>query len=130
MQHNFPVEIASRPFAPMPSMKLVSSGFDEPGVPQPRFVRSVVEAEGLGRFVYLQGRSGRRYVFSSITVAQAALYENAIFAYARDDGSPIRFFLQEPVAGHGVDDASMFVHILSDGSSAEVLADLTGNPVS
>lgn len=130
MQHNFPFEAALNPYAPMPSMKLVSSGFEEPCVAQPRFVRSVVEAEGLGRFVYLQGRSGRRYVFSSITVEQAALYENAIFAYALDVGSPIRFSSQEPNSGHEISDASMFVHILSDGSSAEVLADLTGNPVS
>ena len=49
-------------------------------MPAPRMIKSVVDEAGLGKFVYLQGISGRRYVFSSIRPEQAALYDHALFA--------------------------------------------------
>ena len=51
-------------------------------LPTPRMIKSVVDEAGLGKFVYLQGNSGRRYVFSSIRREQAALYDHALFAVA------------------------------------------------
>ena len=49
-------------------------------MPAPRMIKSVVDEAGLGKFVYLQGVSGRRYVLSSIRPEQAALYDHALFA--------------------------------------------------
>ncbi|MEP1207263.1 MAG: hypothetical protein ABJM29_06805 [Rhizobiaceae bacterium] len=54
-------------------------------LPTPRMIKSVVDEAGLGRFVYLQGNSGRRYVFSSIRREQASLYDHALFAAAVSD---------------------------------------------
>lgn len=43
-------------------------------------VPSVVSQAGLSRYVYVQGRSGKRYVFSPIRADQAPLYDRALFA--------------------------------------------------
>ncbi len=87
----------------------------------PLLVRSVVESAGLGRFVYLQGRSGKRYVFSQIKAEQVALYDNALFAVTTGMGGSVR------VAG-SVDElpanpCAYYVHFI-DGDRHESLTDL------
>ena len=92
--------------------------------PQSRLIRSVVEGAGLGRFVYLQGKSGRRYVFSSISNEQVALYDRALFAATRVDlhGVEIADRINELTDSAG----TLYVHLLDDcdGDGAETLADL------
>ena len=110
-------------------------GLCEPERRAPYFVKSVVEEAGLGRFVYLRGSSGRRYVFSAIRPEQVGLYEHAVFAFGGVNGSPVE--LTSDSARLGGRDAQMepdntrespiFVHLLSDsdGSSVDVITDLS-----
>lgn len=51
-----------------------------PAVGTARCASSVVDAAGLGQFIYALGASGRRYVFSATDPERAELYENALFA--------------------------------------------------
>ena len=78
--------------------------------PLPRLVRSVVDEAGLGRFVYLQGKSGRRYVFSSIRSEQVALYEHAIFAISDPGCDEVR--VVDKVCNINSVSGMLFVHLL------------------
>ena len=73
------------------SLPFVDTGACERSNPEPgkarratkpplHLIRSVVEEAGMGRFVYLQGRSGHRYVFSSMDREEAQLFGRALFA--------------------------------------------------
>ncbi len=86
-----------------------------------RLVKSVVEEAGLGRFVYLKGQSGRRYIFSAIRTEQVELYRRAVFALTGvagdvrvlDDASKVR-------AG-----TPLYVHLLDDDAdAAEIMGDI------
>lgn len=89
-----------------------------------RLIDSVVAEAGLGRFVYLVGKSGKRYVFSSITLEQASLYDNAVFACSKAGSENVSL---SPCA----QDASrlghlLYVHLLDDesGEPNAVIEDL------
>ncbi len=95
--------------------------------PTPRMIKSVVDEAGLGKFVYLQGASGRRYVFSSIRREQASLYDRALFAATScpDAGG------QSVEIAPCLEDISnytgaIYVHLLDDEDSqgAQTLEDL------
>lgn len=94
----------------------------------PQFVQSVVEEAGLGRFVYLRGCSGRRYVFSAVRPDQIALYENAVFAYGGVDGLPVELACDttgQPAQND--QEGEVYVHLLADGDAGrDVIADLSG----
>ena len=84
-------------------------------LPTPRMIKSVVDEAGLGKFVYLQGKSGRRYVFSSIRREQASLYDHALFAAAfsdADGNQNVRIVssVQEISDSSG----SVYVHLLDE----------------
>ncbi|MGI9365596.1 MAG: hypothetical protein ACR2O8_10475 [Rhizobiaceae bacterium] len=79
--------------------------------PAPRLVKSVVDEAGLGKFVYLQGASGRRYVFSSIRREQATLYDHALFA-ATDQQGGVK--LAERIDGLTSHACAVYVHLLGD----------------
>jgi len=87
-------------------------------------VRCAATRAGLGRFVYLQGRSGRRYVFSAITADQARLYGNGVFAAQSGEAGEVEIgFSANQAAGRG----ALFVHLPDDNSAAgarDVLADI------
>lgn len=85
--------------------------------PAPRLVKSVVDEAGLGRFVYLQGASGRRYVFSSIRREQAALYDHALFAATDQQGGVELATRIDGLASHA---GAIYVHLLGDEHEAEV----------
>ncbi|MFD0914985.1 hypothetical protein ACFQ14_01035 [Pseudahrensia aquimaris] len=91
-----------------------------------RFVRSVVEAEGLGRFAYLHGASGKRYVFSAVRGHQVSLYSRAVFAIASADGT-----LEQIVTRRELPDCSpeslLYVHLLDEGcaDADTVIDDMT-----
>ena len=88
------------------------------------FIPSVVEQAGLGRFVYLFGRSGKRYIFSAITGAQVSMYRNAVFAGQATDGAPVEFLAD--IASPDLF-AKLYVHLFSegdDGDRQDVLDDL------
>ncbi|MEO0546896.1 MAG: hypothetical protein AAF035_08100 [Pseudomonadota bacterium] len=114
-----------------PAQPYQGAGFDEPvgpafdgPVPLGRIIRSVVEEAGLGRFIYLQGRSGQRYVFSSIEGRQAAMYRDALFAVIDDSGSPV---LLTTRASDVVPCCErVFVHLLKDefADADRVVADI------
>lgn len=126
----------SLPFAPgfaAVSTSSVSSvsgchgGLREPGPGlecEPRLIRSVVEEAGLGRFVYLQGLSGRRYVFSSINADQISLYDKALFAMTEAGGDVVKVS-EKPGDFCGIG-STLYVHLLDDESDnrSETLADL------
>ncbi|MEN0040587.1 MAG: hypothetical protein AAF764_04540 [Pseudomonadota bacterium] len=77
-------------------------------------VRCAATSAGVGRFVYLQGRSGRRYVFCSITAEQGALYGNGIFAARCGEAGEVEVgFSAHQVAGKG----GLFVHLPDDNSA-------------
>ena len=84
-------------------------------VPAPRMIKSVVDEAGLGKFVYLQGVSGRRYVFSSIRPEQAALYDHALFAvtdWGQGDNPGVRVAASaKEVSANG---HALYVHLLED----------------
>lgn len=92
-----------------------------------RLIKSVVDEAGLGKFVYLQGASGRRYVFSAIRLEQAALYDHALFAYSdtavdRDGDIHIRSSFTDLPSGS----SALYVHLLDDEDDcgSQTLADL------
>lgn len=91
-----------------------------------RLMQSVAGEAGLGRFVYLRGQSGRRYVFSPISRRQAALYDKALFAVGRH-GSPM---VQLSASASGARDEfdDLYVHLFGDDVDCveSVLADLNG----
>ena len=90
-----------------------------------RLVKSVVEEAGLGRFVYLRGQSGQRYIFSSIRPEQVDLYNHALFAVTGVTGD-VRVFDAASKIRPGT---PLYVHLLDDGANtAEILEDL--NPTS
>ncbi len=78
----------------------------------PRMIRSVVEEAGFGRFVYLEGASGKRYVFSSIRSEQFSLYENAIFAATLPGEDSVR--VGKSLAEVESFGSVFFVHLLDD----------------
>ncbi|WP_156798543.1 hypothetical protein [Ahrensia sp. R2A130] len=86
--------------------------------------RCAATRAGLGRFVYLQGQSGRRYVFSAITAEQALLYGNGVFAAQSGEAGEVEIgFSAHRAVGRG----ALFVHLPDDNSAAgnrAVLADL------
>ena len=87
-------------------------------------VRSVAEEAGLGRFVYLRGHSGQRYIFSAIEPRRAGLYSHALFAVADKN--------LDSVVITEVDDVELnesqvlYVHLLADGgpTGGDVVKDL------
>ncbi|MEE9315432.1 MAG: hypothetical protein V3V02_12365 [Rhizobiaceae bacterium] len=107
-----------------------TAGFKEPAsayeVVASRMIRSVVEEAGLGGFVYLQGFSGKRYVFSAIRPEQVALYDNALFAVSEPGGECVRVGQELNNLNHRA--CLLYVHLLDDDVSngKEVLADLSG----
>jgi len=109
----------------------VAVGFMEPDVEAPRFTRSVVEEAGLGRFVYLKGASGKRYVFSAIEPQQAFLYESAVFAMTGITGECVSFSKSSrDQQARGLElGGAVYVHLLSDdeGSEDDVISDLSGS---
>ncbi len=90
------------------------------------FVDSVASRDGLGAFVYLKGRSGRRYVFSPVSSAQTCLYDHAVFASADRDGGIMLTRAASTLAILGDSQRKLYVHVLAEdeGSGNEVLADL------
>lgn len=96
-------------------------------MPAPRMIKSVVDEAGLGKFVYLQGISGRRYVFSSIRPEQAALYDHALFAvtdWSQGDQPGVRVAASvDEVSANG---HALYVHLLDDDDrfGYETLEDL------
>ena len=90
----------------------------------PRLIRSVVDEAGLGRFVYLQGGSGRRYVFSSIRREQAGLYDRALFAAVESSGGTVK--ISRSVAEFDRSVSVFYVHLLDDvdGNGEATLSDL------
>jgi hypothetical protein len=103
--------------------------------PGATLVPSIAEAAGLNRFVYLVGRSKRRYVFSAITKGQTSLYNGAIFAIAENHkndnlwtgtyGDLIRLLNRRP----GLGNKRIFVHLLAedDAAKTDIIADLSWN---
>ena len=83
--------------------------------PAPRLVKSVVDEAGLGKFVYLQGASGKRYVFSSIRREQATLYDHALFAAADRQGGVELAKRADKLPGHA---GAIYVHLLEEKSEA------------
>lgn len=87
-------------------------------------MRCATTRAGLGRFLYLQGHSGRRYVFCSITAEQAPLYGNGVFAARSGEAGEVEVgFSAHQATGRG----ALFVHLPDDNSAAgaaAVLADL------
>ena len=96
------------PFAP--GYGATASGFAEAAAP--RLIRSVVDEAGLGRFVYLQGNSGRRYVFSSIRRDQSGLYDHAVFAVTDTVSGSVT--LGRSVQDFGEAATLLYVHLLDD----------------
>ena len=132
LSQSFPVSA----FSALPAMgEMGQLDFDmrrarSPSSRSPRFVQSVVEEAGFGRFVYLYGASGRRYVFSAIEAEQAWLYEGAIFAMTCEQGDRITFSRLPPAEeGENGNSQRMFVHLLADdeGTGGVVLADLANS---
>ena len=86
---------------------------------------SVVKEAGLGQFAYLQGKSGRRYVFSAINADQVCLYEKAVFAFSAGDG---KTHISTTIEDSRLTDnpqLPVYVHLLSDDCCASsVMADL------
>ena len=82
----------------------------------------MVSEAGFGRFVYLKGASGKRYIFSSVRSDQAALYDKAIFAEV-DNGHISLRHNASPADGKG---GTLYVHLLNgkSDSAADILADL------
>lgn len=96
-----------------PACRMVDAG---------RVVRCAADEAGLGRFVYLRGRSGRRYVFCGVNAAQARLYDRAVFALR--EGERVR--LSERAAPLTGEAGLLYVHLLDDGPAgpASVIGDI------
>ncbi|MEL6967056.1 MAG: hypothetical protein AAGM04_06710 [Pseudomonadota bacterium] len=115
----------------IPAAQPYASGFQDPEsnamdgpIPLGRIIRSVVEEAGLGRFIYLAGRSGDRYVFSSIEGRQAAMYRDALFAVIDEHGQPIMLSTRASDVVSATN--RIYVHLLKDdGPDADtVISDL------
>ncbi len=89
-----------------------SDSTDYVATPAPRLVRSVVDEAGLGRFVYLQGKSGRRYVFSSIRREQVALYDHALFASSTPGSDEVQ--VSAGLDGLSQRFSTLYVHLLDN----------------
>ena len=127
IQTSLPLTMPARAGRPGTALSNLHGG--SRGLPTPRMIKSVVDEAGLEKFVYLQGASGRRYVFSSIRREQAALYDHALFAAAGLGSNgrqsvEIGSTLQELPQSCG----SIYVHLLDDEDSrgTETLEDLCG----
>ncbi len=89
---------------------------------------SIAETAGLGRFVYLLGRSKQRYVFSAIGENQISLYHQAIFALVDRAGKKILWvggyssIISKLFASNGAGNAQVFVHLLAQGDRAHSAA--------
>lgn len=62
------------------------------------------------RFVYLRGRSGRRYVFSAVRSHHAGLYAGGLFAEREGEGATLLCDGADPRA---VTDGTLYVHLVS-----------------
>ncbi len=103
---------------------------------RPALIPSIAKTAGLGRFVYLVGQTGKRYVFSAINIKQVSLYCGAIFAVSHAEQDDIlwvgsftrltRLFCQNVFPG----DSRIFVHLLAEGTCAtsDIIADLFHDP--
>ena len=124
-QSNLPANVPSLDLGSMNRWKQPRS-MNQP-MPAPRMIKSVVDEAGLGKFVYLQGVSGRRYVFSSIRPEQAALYDHALFAvtdWGQGEQPGVRVAASvEEVSANG---HALYVHLLDDSDrfGYETLEDL------
>ena len=89
-----------------------------------RITRCAADRAGIGRFVYLLGHSGRRYVFCGIDGARARLYDSAVFGLRDGDGMVLSARWHALGARPGL----LYVHLLeADGpAAADVMADLAG----
>lgn len=113
MQASLPLELShgSRPLGE------ARSHTDIAGARSRRLIRSVVEKLGLGNFSYLQGRSGRRYVFTAINQKQAQQYGRALFARVDEDGDvEISDRAAKLTDSHG----SLYVHLLDEQDQPEI----------
>ncbi len=94
-------------------------------------IPSIVEKAGMGRFFYLQGKSGHRYIFSSTAGDQAEQYHHAIFASVDAQGMVEVTTQIEQIRCNSRD---VFVHFLGEKkiTTSDVIGDLcppaTGKP--
>ena len=105
----------------------------------PKIIPSIAARIGLDQFIYMQGLSGKRYVFSSINLAQIELYGEAIVVASKSgSSSPIWTGMSSAVPQKIVSDCisngdvEFHVHLLaqSDVERRAVLMDLGGTFVS
>ena len=89
-----------------------------------RIARCVAAREGIGRFVYLIGRSGRRYVFCGIERSRVRLYDRAIFGLRDGDGMA----LSARASAVGGLPGLLYIHLMEEGGADEeaIIADLAG----
>lgn len=87
-----------------------------------RLVRCVADEAGLGRFIYLRGRSGARYVFCGIEGGQARLYDRAVFALR--DGERVE--LSQRAAPLAARAGLLYIHLLADADADAVMDDICG----
>ena len=86
-------------------------------------MKSVGVDKGLGRFTYLTGQSGRRYMFCLVTRHQAALYGQCVFAVASGACPSVNTLAGSLPAG--LRDADrIFVHLPDGLSVGSILDDL------
>lgn len=97
---------------------VANGGFSEPA----QLIPSVADEVGLGRFVYMRGVSGKRYVFSAISHEQTVLYENALFAASTKHGAHADLIVSNKDLRE--DHIRVYVHLLADGDAENVVADL------
>ncbi len=99
----------------------------------PKIVPSIAVQIGLDQFIYMQGLSGKRYVFSSISVEQMELYGEAIVVASKSgSSSPIWTGMSNAVPQQIVSDCisngdvEFHVHLLaqSEVERRNVLMDL------
>ena len=83
-----------------------------------RPVAEIVGAATIGGFMYLRGRSGKRYVFSRINGDQAALYQRALFALIDTAGNVLG--LASRSEGLPVTGGRLHVHLLGEEDSDTV----------
>jgi len=101
------------------------SGFCEPSRQTQcaaKLIPSVADEAGLGRFVYMRGASGKRYVFSAISQEQVVLYDKALFAVSSAGSLSVELITscEELQTNHD----GVYVHLLGDESGEDVLADI------
>ena len=128
IQTSLPLAMPSRVDRPARPLSNLHSGAR--ALPTPRMIKSVVDEAGLGKFVYLQGLSGRRYVFSSVRREQAALYDHALFAatgFRTHGGQNVQ--IGATLAELSETGGCIYVHLLDeeDACGSETLQDLCGS---